>query len=413
MYFFRFLGLNYIVYTYIIFIRFCGVHPMNILIWVEPKMSTSNWYHGLEEGIIAGLNARRLKAQFVSIEKPEDVPEKDTVIILAGETYEWYNRMLTFTADNQIMSCVVGCEFPMYSDITVTSDYAQVAYNMVQYLYDAGRHRIAMFGVNPSSPHDNLRLKIFLQAVKDLGLESSEEDIYFTSGDIAECANNFCKNIHKYNAILGANDLYAFFAMIEAKKAGIRIPEELYIAGFGNTMISRVAKPPITSATINMYDIGYQAISAIHLLTTNDNLLELSIKNNDTYFARESTECRPFSNKYKRHSNTQSHLSSMFATGKTISSFEDEKFMNVINYEILLRDIDQVDYSIIRCIIEKNYSKRSRLSEDCFLSDTALDYRLKKLYHRFNVKSYAELYYNLMEMSEFIDFTKISPDVCE
>lgn len=382
---------------------------MNILVWVEPKMSVSNWYHDLENGILAGLNARRLKADFVVLDEPCDVPEKGSVIILAGETYEWYSRMLSFTADNQITSCVVACEHPMYSDITVTSDYSQVAYNMIQYLYDAGKRSIALFGVNPSSPHDNLRLRVFCQAIKDMNLDCSEEDIYFTSGDVSKCTENFRKKLHRYDAVLGANDLYAFFAMMEAKRAGLRVPEDLFVAGFGNTMISVVSKPPITTATINMYNIGYQAINAIHLLTTNNNIIELSIKNNVTYYARESTECRPFSEKYTHHSNAQSQLSFLFATGKTITSYDDEKILNVINYEMLLGHIDQVDYSIISTIVEKKLSKRSMLTGDCFLSETALDYRLKKLYQRFNVKSYAELYNNLMEMSEYIDISKIKP----
>jgi len=384
---------------------------MKIMVWVEPKMSVSNWYHNLEDGLIAGLNAKRLKASFVTLDEPADVSGKDCVIILAGETYEWYSRMLTFTADNQITSCVVACEHPMYSDITVTSDYSQVAYNMIQYLFDAGKRRIALFGVNPSSPHDNLRLKVFCQAIKDMGLDCTEDDIYFTGGDVSKCMEKFRDKIYSYDAVLGANDLYAFFAMTEAKHAGMRIPEDMYVAGFGNTMIAEVSKPPITSATINMYNIGYQAINAIHLLTSNDNLIELSIKNNVTYYARESTECRPFSDKYKHHSNAQSQLSSMFATGKAITSYDDDQLMNVINYEMLLSHIDQVDYSIIRCIIEKNYSKRSKITGDCFLSDTALDYRLKKLYQRFNVKSYAELYNNLMEISENIDISKVTPSM--
>lgn len=382
---------------------------MNIFVWVEPTMAVSNWYHDLESGIIAALNAKRLKAEFAVIDKPTLVQGNNNVVILAGETYEWYTRMLSYTADNQITSCVVGCEHPMYSDITVTSDYSQVAYNMMQYLYDAGKRRIAFFGVNPSSPHDNYRMKVYQQAISDFNLDCDESDIYFTSGDIDQCAASFKANAHNYDAVLGANDLYAFFAMTEAKSIGIRVPEDLFVAGFGNTMISLVSNPPITSATINLYNIGYQAVNAIQLLLNDDSLIELTINNNVIYYARESTACIPFSDKYKYHSNAQSQLSFIQTLGQSVTSFRDSKFMNIVNYEMFLSQIDQVDYSIIRCIIEKNYSKRSKITEDCFLSDTALDYRLKKLYQRFNVKSYAELYSNLMKMSKNIDISKVTP----
>ena len=83
--------------------------------------------------------------------------------------------------------------------------------------------------------------------------------------------------------------------------------------------------------------------------------------------------------------------------------------MDVVCYDSLLRDIDTVDYSIISCIIEKQYSKRNMITGDCFLSDTALEYRLKKLYRRMNVTSYAELYQKLVRMSQNIEISEIIP----
>ena len=112
---------------------------MNITIWVEPKMYLSNWYHELENGFYAALNAKHLKASITPLPHPDLTVKENTVIVLVGETYEWYNEMLTFTNQRQLTACVCACEHPMHSAITVTSDYTQVAYNMMQYLYDAGK----------------------------------------------------------------------------------------------------------------------------------------------------------------------------------------------------------------------------------------------------------------------------------
>jgi hypothetical protein len=81
--------------------------------------------------------------------------------------------------------------------------------------------------------------------------------------------------------------------------------------------------------------------------------------------------------------------------------------MDVVCYESLFRSIDETDYSIIACIIEKQYSKRNMINGDCFLSDTSLEYRLKKLYKRLRVNSYAELYLKLVKMSQNVDITKL------
>jgi DNA-binding LacI/PurR family transcriptional regulator len=90
---------------------------------------------------------------------------------------------------------------PMHSAITVTRTTHNVAYNMIQYLYDAGKRRIAFFGVNPSSPHDNMRLEAYYQAIRNLDIACTEQDIYFTKGDISQCASVFQQQIRTYDAV--------------------------------------------------------------------------------------------------------------------------------------------------------------------------------------------------------------------
>ena len=160
---------------------------------------------------------------------------------------------------------------------------------------------------------------------------------------------------------------------------------------------------------MNLYNIGYQTISAIQMMSNNNSLIQLDIKSDDVYYARQSTENRPFSEKYKHRPNQPTVVHSLLPDNQPVTSFDDEAFMDVVCYESLLRDIDTVDYSIISCIIEKQYSKRNMITGDCFLSDTALEYRLKKLYRRMNVTSYAELYQKLVRMSQNIEISEIIP----
>ena len=37
---------------------------MKIAVWIEPKMFVSNWYHELENGLMAALSSKHLKASF-------------------------------------------------------------------------------------------------------------------------------------------------------------------------------------------------------------------------------------------------------------------------------------------------------------------------------------------------------------
>lgn len=383
---------------------------MNLKIWVEPLYSSSNWYLDLKRGLIAGLNHKHETAEFQVLDEPDTSIDSNSIVVLAGETFEWYNKMLTFTNEKHILSCVSACEYPMHSEITILTDYSQICYDSLQYLASTGRRKIAMFGINPSSPHDNARFEIYKQAIHDMNLDCTEDDIYFTSGSISECVEAFKQNVHKYNAVLGTNDLYAIALMNGVKEIGVRIPEDLYVMGSGNTALSKLSYPPLSSATIDLYNIGYLTINAIQLLTNMDNgLIELNLKNKVEYFIRESTDCKPFSNKYKHHSNISSEADTKPHSKKGITSFDDSDFMELVNLEILLKNIDDVDYRILQSVISEDCEKRAHLADLCYLSDTALDYRLRKLYKCFYASSFVEFCTKIRNFSQFIDFSQITP----
>ena len=110
--------------------------------------------------------------------------------------------MLSFTNSERITSCVTACEFPMHSDITVLTDYSKVTYNSILYLYDCGKRNIALFGINPSSPHDLARLNAYKRAVCDLGLEYSDDNVFFTTGNISECVGSFNERARGFDAVV-------------------------------------------------------------------------------------------------------------------------------------------------------------------------------------------------------------------
>ena len=309
---------------------------MKIVVWIESSYAISNWYRELKSGLLAALNNKRLKADFIILDEPDASVDSDAIIILAGETFEWHDRMLTFTNANHILSCVTACEYPMHSDITVLTDYSQVTYSSLQYLFGAGKRRIALFGINPSSPHDYGRLVTYRKAAGELGLKYDESCVFYTEGNISRCVSELQERIYDFDAILATNDLYAFFAMVGAQQKGLSVPRDIYVMGAGNTMLSKLANPPITSASIDLFSVGYHTVGAIQMVTSNNNsMIELNIKNQVSYFARESTEGKPFLEQYRHHKNIPAEFSGRRTMGEAITSFTDESFMKLVNFELL------------------------------------------------------------------------------
>lgn len=64
-------------------------------------------------------------------------------------------------------------------------------------------------------------------------------------------------------AILTMNDVMAYGVYKYAAQAGLRIPEELSVVGFGNLPFSSYTIPPLTSVSLPLHEIGYTAAQAL------------------------------------------------------------------------------------------------------------------------------------------------------
>ena len=58
---------------------------------------------------------------------------------------------------------------------------------------------------------------------------------------------------------LCVSDLSAFGALMECKRRGMRVPEDIAIAGFGDFEIAAYCHPRITTVNVDCYGIGRQA----------------------------------------------------------------------------------------------------------------------------------------------------------
>jgi LacI family transcriptional regulator len=65
------------------------------------------------------------------------------------------------------------------------------------------------------------------------------------------------------DGIFTANDTTAVAIMVELEKAGIKIPEEIAIAGFNNEPVSQVVQPNLTTVDYPAREIGEMAASSL------------------------------------------------------------------------------------------------------------------------------------------------------
>ncbi|GAA4353185.1 LacI family DNA-binding transcriptional regulator [Hymenobacter saemangeumensis] len=148
----------------------------------------------------------------------------------------------------------------------VMLDDYQGAYQVVAHLIEQGCTRIAHF----TGPlHINIhkgRHQGYLDAMKDKGLQPDPRLTVF--GELnqktgAAYMRKLLKQPERPDAVFASNDLAAVGALQELKAQGLRVPEDIAVAGFSNEPFTTLVEPQLTTVDQGCDTMG---ISAVRLL---------------------------------------------------------------------------------------------------------------------------------------------------
>jgi LacI family transcriptional regulator len=149
----------------------------------------------------------------------------------------------------------------------VVVDDHQGAYQMVSHLIKQGARKIAHFRGPQSAYTSRNRYEGYLHALRDHGLDIDEElildcvDITLEEG-IAH-TEKLLESQKPFDAIFAITDSVAIGALDALKKAGVKVPEDILVAGFSDWRISSVVDPPLSSVAQPSLEMGKKAA---HLL---------------------------------------------------------------------------------------------------------------------------------------------------
>lgn len=176
--------------------------------------------------------------------------------------------------DRVINDLVEPMDIPLvyaYSSCTNARDYITYddlnsAKMMAEYLISLGHAKIGVVGGYRDAYPTQMRLEGIRQAMKENGLSLPDEyirygDWEYNSGyENAICLLNLKE---PPTAIFALNDIMAAGCYRAATEFGIKIPDDLSIAGFDNRDISRYLYPSLTTMNLPLRDIGKQAFNML------------------------------------------------------------------------------------------------------------------------------------------------------
>ncbi|MCX7775689.1 MAG: LacI family DNA-binding transcriptional regulator [Rectinemataceae bacterium] len=144
--------------------------------------------------------------------------------------------------------------------INIGIDHEKAAYDLMQHVVSLGRRRIAIFALAPDiKPHEENRRSIvvekrlegFWQALAPYNLEL-ERDVRIMGCPSSiqagmQTARMLFSSYDRPDAIVAMSDIAAIGVILAAREAGLRIPEDVAIAGFDGIPESMLIEPALTT----------------------------------------------------------------------------------------------------------------------------------------------------------------------
>jgi DNA-binding LacI/PurR family transcriptional regulator len=143
----------------------------------------------------------------------------------------------------------------------VVDDY-NGAFAVVNHLIASGYKRIAHLAGPKNLSISDFRLKGYRDALAQGNLPYDEKLVVYGGLDDTDGVVGFQKLLNLEilpEAVFAVNDPVATGAFVTIKEHGLKIPDDIALAGFSNTNISSLLDPPLTTVEQPSYEIGTTA----------------------------------------------------------------------------------------------------------------------------------------------------------
>ena len=146
---------------------------------------------------------------------------------------------------------VVTIDYVFNNKLAVTSDNVKGIRDLVTYIYEQGHRRIAYIHGQRSSAVTDARIKSFYKTAAEIGLEVNEdyvvEGLYRDTQNAEKITAKLLDMRERPTCIIYPDDLCAMGGRNEIRSRGLRIPQDISIAGYDGINITQQIEPQLTT----------------------------------------------------------------------------------------------------------------------------------------------------------------------
>ena len=348
----------------------------------DPACPQSAWHAKIFEGIQKAASAAQCSVQ--QLASVQDASKLGEPVILMGVSHEnLVNAVLELTSKGlEVILAGMDAESLASQISCVTHSRSSQTIQLLRYFHECGKRRIALVGFGRNSLNDLVKLDAARSFMAMHAKTLPPLGVYDWAERLDESFSAFLPVWHSYDAVICPND-YAAFALIRfLLRNGVRVPEDLYVAGFSDQQIGRYLVPSITSVAMNDATVGRHAFTIWQQLRrhSGENLVFKIIVPGEMKI-RGSTAFQQVSGK-------TDHAILWNSSADKDLFYQDETVRRLMLIENCLDRHDALDIQLIHGIL--NGESYEKLADRLYISSGSLHYRLGKIYRELNCRTKAE-----------------------
>ena len=192
--------------------------------------------------------------------------------------------------------------------------------------------------------------------------------VFHNEDSLRSAFDQFWPRREELDGVICASDYAAFSLVRRLRERDPRLLERLAVIGYGNMLLAQQSDPSITSISDDYEHFGKAALSIYQLVTKEPTMSSVRILLHSRLHVRRTTgfvPCDPASSPPQEDPRSAEN-----------PFFADREVQDLARVETLLQQMDEVDLELLRRLMEgRTYAEIAQL---CYLSETALKYRLRK-----------------------------------
>ncbi|WP_221353488.1 LacI family DNA-binding transcriptional regulator [Streptomyces beigongshangae] len=231
----------------------------------ESRLGSEPYFSAVIRGVSTALARTRMQLQLVLVrdqaerdQLTESVAERRVDGVLLVSVHE-HDPLPGLLEDMGLPTVLAGRRSPAESLSHVHSDNAGGAAAAVGHLLARGRRTIATITGPVDMDVSRSRLQGWREALEKADHETSDRLV--ASGDFTEeggeaAMRSLLEQVPSLDAVFVASDVMAAGALVELRRQGRAVPDDVAVVGFDDSIIARHTNPSLTSVRQPVEEIG-------------------------------------------------------------------------------------------------------------------------------------------------------------